>query len=536
MYKRVASSYFLLMLIFGFLMINLFLICINISTQPSSLSTNSRSTVLATSRGMIYDCNMKKIVNGTAEYTAVSLPTSQALNLLLPFLNDSDKQTVYENTTQGKVSIVPTKEIFDEDYLKTVSLAKRYASNQSCIHLIGHLDENGNGAMGLEKAYNNFLSDSGGTLSAKWSADALGHILLGDKLSIENDGYLSPMGIQLTIDLDIQKIGEKALEDFNVTKGAVVIINAETSEILACASVPEFDHGNLEDGLKSPDSPFLNRAICSYCVGSVFKPFVASVALENNINFTYECVGSINIQGSTFKCSNNKAHGYVNMKTATEMSCNCYFIALGQKLGGKKILNLCKSLKFGESLELADNFIINGGQVPTENDLLVPQALANFSFGQGNLLVSPVQMACAYACFANGGFYREPTLMKAIIDENGNAVQKVELPEKYRVLNDSTVEKMNDILESVVSNGNGNKAYSQIVTNHGKTATAQSGWFENGIEITHTWFCGYFSVKDTKYVAVILKEDGTSGAVDCAPIFKELSEEIYKVKNYVNKY
>ncbi len=517
-------------------MINLFLICLNISAQPSSLNSNSRSVVLATSRGMIYDCNMKKIVNGTAEYTAVSLPTSKALNSLLPFLDETQKQNVYNNTTQGKVSIVPTKEIFDEDDLKTVSLTKRYASNQSCVHLIGHLDENENGAMGLEKAYNNFLSDCKGTLSVKWSSDALGHILLGDGLTVESDGYLSPAGIQLTIDLDIQRISESALESFKVGKGAVVIINAETSEILSCASVPKFDHNNLEEGLNNSDSPFLNRAICSYCVGSVFKPFVAAVALENNINFTYECTGSIDIKGSTFKCSNNKAHGYVNMKTATENSCNCYFIALGQKLGGKKILNLCKSLKFGDALELADNFIIDGGQIPSESELLVPQALANFSFGQGNLLINPIQMACAYACFTNGGFYREPTLMKAVIDENGNAVQKVSLPEKYRVLSNDTVEKINEILESVVSNGNGNKAYSQIVTNHGKTATAQSGWFENGIEINHTWFCGYFSVEGTKYVAVILKESGTSGAVDCAPIFKELSEEIYKVKNYGNKY
>ena len=87
---------------------------------------------------------------------------------------------------------------------------------------------------------------------------------------------------------------------------------------------------------------------------------------------------------------------------------------------------------------------------------------------------------------------------------------------------------MDKILESVVVNGNGNKAYSTVVKNHGKTATAQSGWYENNREITHTWFCGYFEINKTKYVAVILKEDGSSGGYDCAPIFKDLSEEIYK--------
>ena len=90
------------------------------------------------------------------------------------------------------------------------------------------------------------------------------------------------------------------------------------------------------------------------------------------------------------------------------------------------------------------------------------------------------------------------------------------------------INKIDDILESVVANGNASKAYSENVTNHGKTATAQSGWYENGREITHTWFCGYFSHNNRTYVAVIFKEDGTSGAVDCAPVFKEISENIVK--------
>ena len=70
-----------------------------------------------------------------------------------------------------------------------------------------------------------------------------------------------------------------------------------------------------------------------------------------------------------------------------------------------------------------------------------------------------------------------------------------------------------------------------MVTNHGKTATAQSGWYEAGREITHTWFCGYFTHNNRTYVVVIFKEDGTSGGVDCAPVFKEISENIVGVKS-----
>ena len=139
-----------------------------------------------------------------------------------------------------------------------------------------------------------------------------------------------------------------------------------------------------------------------------------------------------------------------------------------------------------------------------------------------------MQMAVAYSCFANGGYYRPPTLMKGIIDENGKIIQKVKLPEGYRILNESTVDKIDEILMNVVKNGNGKKAHSDLIINHGKTATAQSGWYENGREINHTWFCGYFTANSTTYTVVIFKDDGVSGASDCAPVFKVISEEIYK--------
>ena len=310
------------------------------------------------------------------------------------------------------------------------------------------------------------------------------------------------------------------------------VLDAQTCEILASASIPEFNPLDLSASLQNEDSPFINRALTPYTVGSIFKPFVAVSAIESNIDFTYNCTGSINVNGTIFRCNNSTAHGFLNLKTAMEQSCNTYFIALGQKVGTEKLITLCSSLGLGKSIELADNFNLKSGILPSSESITSPQALANLCFGQGELLVSPVQMATAYACFANGGHYREPTLMKGIIDKNGNIIQKVHLPQKYRVLNDSTISRIDQILESVVSNGNASKAYSEMVTNHGKTATAQSGWYENGREITHTWFCGYFTHNNKTYVVVIFKEDGTSGGVDCAPVFKEISENIIKIESY----
>lgn len=530
MHKRIGFAFFSLIAVFGLLISNIGIIMLKTDIFPSSQNGSTKSVVLSTSRGMIYDTNMKKMVNSETKSVTVCLPAQNALNTVKNSLNNNQLKELYDNAKNGKISIFELSDTFNSPFAKSVTKVERYSDNQSCVHLIGHLDETGQGAMGLEKAYNSYLSRYNGELKAVWSADAVGNILLGEEISFESNDYLSPAGIQLTIDLDIQKVAEDTLIKNNIDKGAVVVLNSYTNEILAMASVPDFNPNNISADINNENTPFINRAITSYSVGSVFKPMVSACALENNIHLTYECNGSISVNGTTFKCSNNNAHGTVDMNTAMEQSCNCYFIALGQELHTEKFINLCGDFGFGKSLELADNFVAKSGNLPSAESISSPQSLANLSFGQGDLLASPLQLAVAYSCFANGGYYRPPTLMKAIIDEYGKAIQKVKLPEGYRVLNNSTVKEIDKILVNVVLNGNGKKAYSDQTVNHGKTATAQSGWYENGREINHTWFCGYFTANDTTYTVVIFKDDGKSGSTDCAPVFKDISDGISGIK------
>lgn len=528
MFKRVSIAFFTLCVVLGLLIVNIGIIIADIGSSPATKSQSTKKYLLSSSRGMIYDRNMERIVNSESEEFAVCLPTTSALKFINIYASEDERNALYETLQSGKIGIFKTPVTFNKNDIKSIAITNRYGENQPLVHLIGHLDENGVGVMGLEKAYNSLLSRQNGQLNAVWSVDALGNILLGDGIKIESEKYLSSSGIQLTIDLRIQEIAENALEN-NINKGAVVILDSNTNEILAMASIPTFNPLDLGADINNSDKPFINRAITPYSVGSIFKPFVASVAIENNIDLTYNCTGTIKIGNTNFSCSNHTAHGEVNMKTATEKSCNTYFIALGQKVGAEKLLSLCSDFGLGKEIELADNFYLNSGNLPTTGSINSPQALANLSFGQGELLASPLQMAVAYSTFANDGFYRPPTLMKAIIDENKNAIQKVTLPEKYKILNDTTAKRIDSYLESVVTNGNGNKAFSTLVSNRGKTATAQSGWYENGREINHTWFCGYFAVKEKTYVVAIFKEDGISGANDCAPVFKEISENMLQL-------
>ena len=518
------------MLVFAVLIINISSIMLNKQISTSSYYDNSRSIALDTSRGMFYDRNMKKLVNSQSEQITVCLPTTDALKSVSPYLTEENQKKLYENMRDYKVSILKTENAFNETSVKSTRITRRYSINQPCVHIVGHLDENGNGANALERAYDNYLSMNNGELRAKWNVDAQGHILLGNGIDFESDNYLSPAGIQLTIDLEIQRIAENLLLQNEINRGAIVIINGDTSEILACASVPEFNPLNLGEALNNENSPFINRGFTPYSIGSVFKPIVAIAALESNIEIQHNCTGSIEIGDTVFSCSNNTAHGIVDLKSAMEQSCNTYFIALGQMVGNEKILSICSALGIDKELEIADDFFVKSGTLPQKSTVNSPAALANISFGQGELLASPIHMAVAYASIVNGGYYREPIIVKGIIDKNGNTIQHAEINDGYKIFNSDTSTKISSILRSVVTNGNGYRANSQIVDTYGKTATAQSGWFENDREINHTWFCGYFNINNINYVAVVFKEDGISGAVDCAPIFKELSEKIYYEK------
>ena len=529
MYRRTAIAYFSLMLVFGVLIVNIFLIIVSQNAVPSSQRYSTSALSLSESRGVIYDCNMQRLTGCEAEAVTVCLPDIDAVKAVSSYLADSEKTLLSENFTDGKISILHPDINFNSQKVKTVNICKRYGENPLCVHIIGHLDENGDGALGLEKAYNSYLKLYSGSLKAVWSRDALGHILGGAGVDFESDGYNNSGGIQITIDSRIQRVVENALKEQGIDCGAAVVMNAETAEVLALASAPVFDPSKPGDYLKKENSPFLNRAITPYSVGSVFKTFVAAAALEKGVTLDYQCRGSVNVGGTEFRCSGGTVHGQVNLDGAAQKSCNCYFIELGQQTGKESLLSLCSALGFGKSTELADNFILKGGALPQSGELDSPQALSNLCFGQGRLTISPVKMAAAYSAVANGGIYHEPTLMKSLIDENRITVQRVQLPEGVRVMSRDTAKRLDKMLLSVVTDGNGKRAYSEITENRGKTATAQSGTYENGREINHTWFCGYFTFGGNTYTAVILKEDGVSGSVDCAPVFKAISEGIAQI-------
>ncbi len=533
MQKRIIALFFLFALCMGSLGMRMLTISNSAAVSGSAQSGNTVSAAVGETRGYIYDCRMRPLVNCETTLSVAIQPSLTALNAAGEVICDTNKDALYERIADGKIAVTQANAPLNTDGAKTVRRVERYKSEGLCVHLIGYINADGDGVCGIEKYYDSILKDARGVLKARCAVDAKGRLLDGAALTFTEENYNSPAGVMLTIDRDIQKIAQDALRKFEIGTGAVVVLDTATSEIRAMASVPTFDQNHPADFLDAADSPFLNRAITPYSVGSVFKAITAAAAIEGGINedFSYTCTGSYTIGETVFNCHEQAGHGTQGMAQAMANSCNPYFIDLALHAGRESLCTMAENLGLGAKIELADGFYTKTGILPAAYTLTSEQDLANLAFGQGELLASPLQMTAVYAAIANGGVYRTPSLMKAIIDASGEEVKRAFLPNSRRAMSAETAERVGALLKYAVENGSGRRAVPANSTAAGKTATAQSGWFlENGAEVTQSWFCGYFPYETPRYAITVLKENGQGGSADCAPVFKFIADEIMKLQ------
>ncbi|MEG1834575.1 MAG: penicillin-binding protein 2 [Oscillospiraceae bacterium] len=532
MNKRVVVLFFMLTLFLGVLAVRIGILSEGTYLTVSA-GANTKSVEMGKTRGYIYDKDLNPLVNNEKQLVAAIKPTFNSLNLIDEIINDADKPLVIDTISKNQIAIAESKIMVNKDDVKVSSIIKRYSDCGLAPHLIGYLDSDNKGVIGLERCYNSLLESANGKLTANCFVDAKGRILEGEPIKIKSHNYNSPMGISLTLSKSIQEISQNAALEKGLDKGAIVVLDAKTSEIRAMVSTPTFNQNDVKKSLNDINSPFINRAITPFAVGSVFKVIVAAAALEKGItpDFSYCCEGKITVDSNYFNCHKKDGHGTLSLKSAMGESCNPYFVNLALQTGAKAICEMGANLGLGSQIELADDFYASGGKMPTSDSVNSNSQLSNLGFGQGDLLSSPLQMAAVYAAIANDGVYRSPSLMRAIIDKDKEELQKAELPTDRRVMSSETAKLLNEFLRYTVEFGSGSKAENKKCTAAGKTATAQSGSYnENGIEINRSWFCGYFPYQNPEYVIVVMKEDGIGGGTDCAPIFKQIADGIEDIE------
>lgn len=388
------------------------------------------------------------------------------------------------------------------------------------------------------------------------------------------DEYISEEAVSgsdviLTIDANLQKVTESTLkesiesistsEGVNVTGGSAVVMKVKTGEVLAMASYPDFNPQDFVGGIstdkwtyytKETESeyarmhPFVNRAISSpSSPGSTYKMVTAITGLETGAITIKEKINDVGIYkfSSDYnpKCWYIRGHGYLNVTDAIVHSCNYFFYEVGNRSGIQNLAKYTKALGLGKKtgIELLGEeagYVASPetskslGQVWNGGDIL-PAAI-----GQGNNSFTTLQMAKYTSMLANGGNDIDVSIIKSVIDSNGNEIDKQEINNylKNRLgIEEDTSEKvtfkqenLNAVLEGMkgVTTESGGTAYS-IFKNFnievgGKTGSAQTGRVdENGKKITNAWFVGFAPYDEPEIAIVVMIENGQSGGKAAVP-------------------
>jgi penicillin-binding protein 2 len=403
--------------------------------------------------------------------------------------------------------------------------------------------EESEGRAGLEKIYDQQLNGEPGM--KKLLFDESGNKLLEEQVKRPRPGGT----LVTTLDLKWQLLAEKTLRE-GCRRGAFIVIDAVTGEVLVMASRPSFDLNRFIPGINDadyqalkddPSTPLYGRAFQSaYPPASSYKPIVALAALNGGVvteETTIDCPVAIAIGNHVFNNWNKNPEGEIDVERALARSCNTWFYQVGIRTGPSVFLNLSRRLGFGErtSLPLIGE---NPGLVPSDEWMLKNEKrrildgdTANMSIGQGSLLATPLQVAQAMAGIANGGALPKLQLIRQVQDTRGRVVQ-APIPERRNWLgvDPHAVEVVRKGMSDVVNSGGGTgrSAALSYTTLCGKTGTAQWGPKDKNQRLA--WFAGFLPEDNPRYSFAVLYEgrpnEKVSGGRMAAPMVKKFFEGI----------
>ncbi len=377
------------------------------------------------------------------------------------------------------------------------------------------------GKMGIEKQYDSLLRGKDGI--AYSTVDVKGRQVgdLENRIEIPKNGK----DLVLTVDRKIQKLSEKALGS---RMGSVIVMQPSTGDILAMVSYPWYDPNifytnNAEEQFNrlsiDKNNPFLNRAIQSaHPPGSTFKIVMTTASLaENAFNpeATIDCKGSFRLGDRVFSCHVLQGHGPLNLKDALAESCNVYFYTLGiRHLGIEAIVEYSNMFGFGA---------ISGVDIPGEISGLVPTPewkqkqfgtswvggdTVNLSIGQGNLLLTPIQMANMIAMTVNKGTIYKPHFLKKVKDPVSGKIEMNVEPEiaKTAPIERDVFDEVQANMRGVITDGTAKPVITtKVVDIAGKTGTAEVGYEDRW----HAWFAAsgpYGAAPEEQLVVVTMVE------------------------------
>ena len=413
--RRVLALYAALLFGFAGVLCRLFYLASRTDYAARAAAQSTVTLELPARRGGFYDCMGLPLTGLEKRWLALCFPGQENYTRLYACTDTAGQELLYRSRSRAAPFLVEVDRDMTALGIPCYAASRRYAAAPLCPQLLGYLDGEGHGAAGLEKALDALLTGSGARDTLLCPVTAQGTLRTGEQVQhLQADS--GAVGVRLTLSRSVQRAAE-AVAAQTMTTGCILVLDVRTAALRACVSVPGFDPANPAASLEAPDSPFLNRALQAYAVGSVFKPVLAAAALEAGLAPEYDCNGAVVVDGQIFRCAGGVPHGEVDLSAALAKSCNGYFIRLGQQLGAQALLQQAQALGFGRSIGLAEGLIAQSGALPGAEELAQSGQLANFSFGQGSLLATPLQVAAMMNTIANGGVYRAPCLLDCVLDE-----------------------------------------------------------------------------------------------------------------------
>lgn len=423
----------------------------------------------------------------------------------------------------------------DEDYKRV------YPYNELASKVLGFTGADNQGILGLEAKYDTYLSGTNGQILTL--SDAGGIEIKGSR----EDRILPVDGQDLytTLDVNIQKYATQLAWETMVKKEAkqvsIIVMRPDNGEILAMANVPEYNLNSPYELNYEPDEEetqkdkmdLLNNMWRNFCIndtyepGSIFKTVTATAALETGVvglNDSFTCSGATVVSDRRIRCHKTTGHGTQDFTHTVYNSCNPAFVEWGRRVGTDNMY-----LYMGKLGLLAKTGIDLSGEAGTiihKKENVGAVELATMSFGQ-SFQITPVQMLRAVAAIVNGGKLVTPHFGLYTSSSDGSVVNEFAYSTEEEAISSQTSEMMKQILEGVVSEGGGTKAYIEGYSIGGKTATSQKLPRGSGKYISS--FIGFAPADNPQVIAMCLIDEPTGvyyGGTIAAPVVKTLYENI----------
>ncbi len=512
-------------------------------SEGSGLQLASDSSYFLAIKEKLSGVSMNSLESYQPVFIADNIPYDQAM--LLKLEAESEPSIFVSVKTRREYPFVKAAQ---DDAPASLSLA----------HVLGYtgkinqveMDYRGNeysaldylGKAGLEYSWESELRGHNGRKNIE--VDALGR----EKSVVSEEAAIDGYNLKLSLDLSLQQKAEEVtrawLDRLKLAKASVIIMDPQNGEIMALVSLPGYDSNLFAKGisqadydifLNDPNHPLLNRSVSGeYPSGSVIKPVIALAALEERVitdSTSFVSNGGLRIGQWFFPDWKAGGHGTTNVYKAIAESVNTFFYYIGggyqdfAGLGLERLVQYLSSFGLGEP---------TGIDINSEASGFVPSAkwkeevkgeqwyigdTYHLSIGQGDLIVTPLQIATVISGIANGGTVYRPHLVSQLLDKNNNVVRE-QLPEVQNKLlvSEENIQIVRQAMRQTVTSGSARSLSDLPVEVAGKTGTAQ--WSSKAAP--HAWFVGFAPFDDPELLIVVMVEEGEEGSTVSVPIAKEI--------------